>query len=396
MRANKNRSNSVNDTVGLGVDNVALGSGSVEQAVQDRYQATVSLIAGYPGQSSLNLLQDNGSNQVDIKKKGSHQNVIMTANNKTNHNTLRNSLNYGVLNARSINKTETVIDFIPEHHLDILCITETWLQSDDSFTTNHVTPCGYSIVSSPRLNRQGGGLAVLIKNDLHSKRQTSVCFSTFEVLLVQVTSSSKSFAIATIYRPPGPLGNFLSNLSDFLSTLVAKYNDFILAGDFNIHVDIASDELSKKLIELLKNFGLRQHVKLPTHNGGHILDLVISRIDTELVRAVSVMEGISDHHGILVDLTVTCQKRSVVKKTFHQFKKLDMVKFQQDILSSELYTNPSLDVDVLAEQYHRVTSNLVSIHAPVITRTVTCHPPAPWYTQEIALARQKRHQLERC
>src|SRR3977135_3683739 len=32
---------------------------------------------------------------------------------------------------------------------------------------------------------------------------------------------------------------------------------------------------------------------------------------------------------------------------------------------------------------------------PVITRTVTCHPPAPWYTQEIALARQKRRQLER-
>src|SRR3977135_2125038 len=96
MRANKNRSNSVNDTVGLGVDNVALGSGSVEQAVQDRHQATVSLIAGYPGQSSLNLLQENRSNQVHIKKKRSHQNVIMTANNKLNHNTLRNSLNYSV------------------------------------------------------------------------------------------------------------------------------------------------------------------------------------------------------------------------------------------------------------------------------------------------------------
>src|SRR3977135_4271878 len=152
MRANKNCSNSINDTVGLGVDNVALGSGSVEQAVQDHHQATVSLIAGYPGQTSL--LQDNRSNQVHIKKKRSHQNVIMTANNKTNHNTLRNSLNYGVLNARSINnKTKTVNDFLLEHHLDILCITETWLQSDDSFTSHHVTPCGYSIVSSPRLNR---------------------------------------------------------------------------------------------------------------------------------------------------------------------------------------------------------------------------------------------------
>ena len=98
----------------------------------------------------------------------------------------------------------SVVDFILEHELDILCITETWLQSDDSFTANHVTPSGYSIVSSPRLNRRGGGIAVIIKNDFLFKRLTCSSFSTFEVLLVQVISSSKSFVIATIYRPPGP------------------------------------------------------------------------------------------------------------------------------------------------------------------------------------------------
>jgi hypothetical protein len=301
-----------------------------------------------------------------------------------------------VLNARSINnKTEAVVDFILEHHLDILCLSETWLQPDDTFTTNHVTPCGYSIVSNPRLNKRGGGLAVLMKNNLHFKRQSNIYFNTFEVLVVQVTSSSKSFAVATIYRPPGSLRNFLSELGDFLSTLVAKYNDFILAGDFNIHVDVPSEESSKGLLELLKNFGLKQHVKVSTHNGGHILDLVISRADTELVRGVSVVEGISDHLGILVDLSVTTQKRSVVKKSFHQFKKLDIVKFEREILSSELYTNPSLDVDVLADRYHHVVSNLVSVHVPVITRTMTCRPPAPWYTDEIAVARQRRRQLER-
>ena len=135
-----------------------------------------------------------------------------------------------------------------------------------------------------------------------------------------------------------------------------------MAGDFNIHVDRASDESSKKLNELLKNLGLRQHVKLPTHNGGHTLDLVISRVDTQLVKDVSVVEGISDHYGILVDLNVATQKKSVIKKTFHQFKKLDMVKFQQEIVSSEIYTNPSSDVDVFAEQYHRIASNLVALH----------------------------------
>src|SRR5271154_352768 len=315
---------------------------------------------------------------------------------KTKQNILKNNLNYGLINARSIsNKTETVVDFVLQHNLDVLCITETWLQSNDNFTTSNVTPCCFNIISNPRLNKHGGRVAVIIKNDFYSKRLASVCYGTFEVLLVQLTSFTKTFVIATIYRSPGALTNFLTDLSDLLSILVAKYDDFILAGDFNIHMDIETNESCKKLTELFNNFGLRQHVNLPTHTGGHILDLVISRDNTRLVQSVSVAEGITDHHSVLADLSIAVQKKNVIRKTFHQFKKLDKVKFQEDILSSDLYSNPSTDVDVLATQYHNIVSNLVSIHAPVITRTVTSHPPAPWYTPEIALARQVRRRLER-
>lgn len=317
-------------------------------------------------------------------------------NNQIKTKSINNSLKCGVLNARSINnKTEAVVDFILEHKLDVLCVTETWLQASDSFTANSVTPNGFSIVSNPRLNRRGGGVAAIIKNDLGCKRLANVCCSTFEALLVKITSSTKSFVIATIYRSPGPLNNFLIELGDFLSTLVVKYDDFLLTGDFNIHMDKTTDESTKKMASLLQNFGLKQHVNFPTHSGGHILDLVISKDNTQLVQSVSVAEGISDHHSILVDLSIAIQKKKVVKRTFHQFKKLDMVKFQQDIHSSELYDNSSADVDALAAQYHSVVSDLVSIHAPLISRTVTSRPPAPWYTSEIALARQKRRRLER-
>jgi len=289
---------------------------------------------------------------------------------------------------------QAVVDFILDK-LDVLCVTETWLQVSDSFTANSVTPNGFSIFSNPRLNRRGGGVAAIIKNDLCCKRLANVCFSSFEALLVKITSSTKSLAIVTIYRSPGPLNNFLIDLSDFLSTLVVKYEDFLVAGDFNIHMDNMNDESTKKMASLLQNFGLKQHVDFPTHSGGHILDLVISKDNTQLVQSVSVAEGISDHHSILVDLSIAIQKKKVVKRTFHQFKKLDMVKFQRDTRSSELYDNSSADVDALAAQYHSVVSDLISIHAPLITRTVTSRPPAPWYTSEIALARQERRRLER-
>ena len=69
---------------------------------------------------------------------------------KTSH------INYGLINACSIiNKTETIVDFILEHDLDILSITETWLKSDDSFSVSNVTPPGFSILSCPRLCKRG-------------------------------------------------------------------------------------------------------------------------------------------------------------------------------------------------------------------------------------------------
>ena len=319
----------------------------------------------------------------------------LKTHNHFNKNKMFN-LNYGLLNARSVNnKTDSVVEFIVEHQLHILCITETWLQSNDNFTINSITPSGFDVISNPRLNKRGGGVAVIIKNDLIYKKLSNICFITFEVLMLQVTSSSKSFAIVTIYRSPGPLGNFITELSDFLSTLVSKYDDFVLAGDFNIHLDIETDESSKKLAIVLKSFDLKQHVNLPTHAGGHILDLLISKENTDLVKAVAVTQGISDHHGILADLGIAMKRRVVIKKSFHQFKKLDMVKFQCDVRSSDLYLNPSPDVDIFATQYNNIVSKLVSSHAPIVTRTVTSRPPAPWYTPEIALARKKRRQLER-
>ena len=394
MLTNSNRSNSVNDTVSLSVDNVALGSGSVEQAIQDRHPATVSLIADYPGQSSPNILQDNSGTQISINRRKSHQS--MTARGKRNLPSSRDKLNYGLLNARSINnKTENVTEFILEHELDILCITETWLQPEDKFTASNVTPSGYSIVSNPRLIRRGGGVAAIIKSDLSCKRLTNICFSTFEALLVKISSSSKSFAIGTIYRSPGHPNNFLVEFGEFLSTLIAKYDDFLLGGDFNIHMDNATDESMKKMTSLLHNFGLKQHVNVPTHSGGHILDLVITKNNTQLVQSVAVKEGISDHSSILVSIGFAIEKKKLVKQTFHQFKKLDLAKFQDDICNSELFDNSVADAEILATQYDSVVSDLVSIHAPLTTRTVVPRPPAPWYTSEIAFARKERRRLER-
>ncbi len=45
-----------------------------------------------------------------------------------------------------------------------------------------------------------------------------------------------SLALATVYRPPGPC-------TDFLSDLLVNVDKALIVGDFNIHVDNTNDAL---------------------------------------------------------------------------------------------------------------------------------------------------------
>ena len=80
---------------------------------------------------------------------------------------------------------------------------------------------------------------------------------------------------------------------------------------------------------------------------GHTIDLIFKN-DSQLISSVSVTEGVSDHNGIIIELSVRRQRPNLILKTFHQFRKLDKVVFQKDIINSELCTNPSTDADILA------------------------------------------------
>ena len=51
----------------------------------------------------------------------------------------------------------------------------------------------------------------------------------------------------------------------------------ILPGDFNFHMDVASDVDVQVFSNLLTSMGLKQHVTVQTHISGHTLDLLITR-----------------------------------------------------------------------------------------------------------------------
>ena len=70
----------------------------------------------------------------------------------------------------------------------------------------------------------------------------------------------------------------------------------VIAGDFNIHMDVPSNSDTKKMQTLLHSMNLINHVSVPTHVSGHTLDLIITRSDGELnVSNIKGGDYISDH-----------------------------------------------------------------------------------------------------
>ena len=71
-----------------------------------------------------------------------------------------------------------------------------------------------------------------------------------------------------------------------------------IVGDFNIHVESTSNE-SRSLIDILNANSLTQHVKYSTHQKGHILDLFITREQSNLLKRPPVVfiVGVSDANG---------------------------------------------------------------------------------------------------
>ena len=97
-----------------------------------------------------------------------------------------------------------------------------------------------------------------------------------------VEFQSRKLQIIIIYRPlyssnhPVTTSVFFADFSSFLESIIMSSVPLLIAGDFNIHVDVPGNADSVCLKELLESMGLQQHVNDPTHESGHTLDLIIT------------------------------------------------------------------------------------------------------------------------
>ncbi|KAK6181878.1 hypothetical protein SNE40_009656 [Patella caerulea] len=117
-----------------------------------------------------------------------------------------------------------------------------------------------------------------------------------------------------------------------ISELSLLNTSLLIIGDFNLHFDNVNDSTVSKSQNILDSYSLYQHVKTKSHKRGHILDLVISEQNSQLINTLEVTTDLlSDHYPIVCDINL--ESASSVEKEImsRKLKDIDVEQFASSI-----------------------------------------------------------------
>ena len=84
------------------------------------------------------------------------------------------------------------------------------------------------------LNRNGGGVAIYIRNIIPYTICNHLLLSTVEAICIEINKpNSKPLLISTWYRPPDAKIELLVHFEIFLQNIDEEDKDFVITGDFN-------------------------------------------------------------------------------------------------------------------------------------------------------------------
>ena len=217
------------------------------------------------------------------------------------------------INIRSCRNKEVEISlFLKENDIDILSLNETWLKSNFKLDIPN-----YTIARRDRLRRQGGGVAILVRNDIKFDiiDPCSTLNTDNEAITILLRNSQDSICISTIYIPPASTIN-----TALLDNIKKTADNIIITGDLNAkHIDFNCSKTDKWGLALKKalynaNLFIADNSN-PTHIDGRtnkcdIIDYIISSLAFfHKIQNLTLNNDLSfDHSTILFDFSTNLNK----------------------------------------------------------------------------------------
>jgi len=204
--------------------------------------------------------------------------------------------------------------------------------------------------------------------------------------------------VCVVYRPKKnklTTSMFFEEFTPFLHDRSLSAGDFIMVGDTNFHLDKSTDHDVNKFLTLLDIFNFKQHVASFTHRSGHILDVVITKNNQNIVQDTIVGDMISDHNIIVCKVLHPKPKPIRVSVTTRKCRDVDMSAVKADI-SAKLSVDANVSsASELTTVYNETLTSVLDKHAPVRKKMVTIRASQPWFADEIHKAKRAKRAAER-
>ena len=247
-------------------------------------------------------------------------------------------------------KYDSISAYLQLLDIDIMFFTETWLSK--KITDSMVCPRGYSVIRADRLNQQGGGVAVLYKDNLRVIEVDS-CFndlqplsSNFEFLCIDLFNhKGVSIRLICFYIPP----NFskckatIQAVCTILHRLSSPLKPCYVVGDFNLpKIDWSIPTTSggpshQEFLSFCSSNCWTQCINEATHKKQNILDLLLCN---QLAYCMLISHEIKpqltstcDHKVISFDIDFSSTKKAECKPAVPLYMRGDYASMSEKLIN---------------------------------------------------------------
>ena len=288
-----------------------------------------------------------------------------------------------------------------ESNIDIIVLTETWLNND-----NKQLGCipGYVSYHCYRDSKIGGGVSIFVKESFISEPlDLNINNNSIECIGIKFKSKTNNdwANIIGVYRPPsGPIDEFNSKLEEIISPTYINSSNCIIAGDFNIC--LMNEETrrgSTELISLMNRFYFHTAVTKATRitdNTAALIDHIWSNIPFGVTSGI-IVSGITDHFPIYACFKNFKDKENdLVKIKFRSFSTENVNMFKECLCNVDWDTvlGNSNNADVITEKFLHQFQIMFDKFFPIKIKNISKKRlNKPWLSTSLVKSIRLKHLL---
>ena len=296
------------------------------------------------------------------------------------------------MNARSIvNKRKEVELTIRDENLDLLAITETWL--NDKISDEEFNISGYMLFRKDRKESnklRGGGVAMYIRNELNPTYKSDLNECAFsESLWCNIKCGMETTLLGVCYRAPDSLDSNDEKLFSLLNEV--SRNRVVVMGDFNFAElnwnRLENLDSSHPFVDCLNNNFLYQVIDEPTR-GKNYLDLILSS-EENMAQNVIIGEPFetSDHQIARFELISQRLESKKITPSYDYFKvDYNIVRKQVTSLQGSFNENGT----PVSERWLAIKYNVLSVRDKYVGYRKKSKNKSKWATNKVRKCRNAK------